>query len=141
MLTCRRTGKRTGEQGVSAVEFGLVLPIFLILLLGIIDYGFLYFVHLAMTNAAREGVRVGATQCNASTAAQTTTNNYLSGVGLSASVPLPADPRTTTNNTLQVSVTLNPFVPLIGFVPLPGTLQASASMRWEFADAQDLCGP
>jgi Flp pilus assembly protein TadG len=126
-----------GETGVSAVEFGLILPIFMILILGIIDYGYLYFVHLSMTNAAREGVRVGVTTCTPTATAQTITTNYLSGVGLSATtnVSAPAGP----DWPLQVNVSMSPFHPLIGFVPLPANLTATASMRWEFADAQDLC--
>jgi Flp pilus assembly protein TadG len=128
---------RRGEAGVSAVEFGLILPIFMVLILGIIDYGYMYFVHLSMTNAAREGVRVGVTTCTPAATATTITNNYLSGVGVTATtnVTAPAGP----DWPLQVNVSMTPFRPLIGFVPLPANLTATASMRWEFADAQDLC--
>jgi Flp pilus assembly protein TadG len=42
------------------VEFVLVLPIFLILLFGIIDFGLGLRAYITLTNATREGARVGA---------------------------------------------------------------------------------
>ncbi len=48
-------GRRGGQ---SLAEFALVLPIFLILLLGLFDVGRLIFVYNGLTNAAREGARL-----------------------------------------------------------------------------------
>ena len=45
------------ERGQSIVEFALVLPILLILLCGIIDFGWLYYNQITLNNAAREGAR------------------------------------------------------------------------------------
>ncbi len=39
------------------MEFALVAPILLIILLGIVQFGFAFFVQINMTNAAREGAR------------------------------------------------------------------------------------
>ncbi|MEL4106868.1 TadE/TadG family type IV pilus assembly protein [Oscillospiraceae bacterium WX1] len=49
-----------GEEGQSAVEFALVLPILIVLLCGIIDFGWLYSCDIAATNAAREAARYTA---------------------------------------------------------------------------------
>lgn len=49
-----------GEKGQSAVEFALVLPILIVLLCGIIDFGWLYCCNIAATNAAREAARYTA---------------------------------------------------------------------------------
>jgi Flp pilus assembly protein TadG len=46
-----------GEKGQSIVEFALILPILLILVCGIIDFGWLYNCNIAATNAAREAAR------------------------------------------------------------------------------------
>ncbi|MFP5341434.1 MAG: TadE/TadG family type IV pilus assembly protein [Candidatus Limnocylindria bacterium] len=47
------------ERGQSLVEFALVLmPLFLILL-GIIQFGFVFNSYVTITNAAREGARIG----------------------------------------------------------------------------------
>lgn len=50
---------RPAERGQSLVEFALVLmPLFLILL-GIIQFGFVFNSYVTLTNAAREGARIG----------------------------------------------------------------------------------
>lgn len=47
-------------HGQSLVEFALVLPLLLILLFGIIDFGLGLSRWIVITNAAREGARLGA---------------------------------------------------------------------------------
>ena len=54
----RRTGK--GEGGQSLVEFTFVLPIFLLVLFAIIDFGMAFNTWITVTNSAREGARLGA---------------------------------------------------------------------------------
>jgi Flp pilus assembly protein TadG len=55
---CFRRPARS-ERGQSLVEFSLVLmPLFLILL-GIIQFGFIFNTYITMTNAARDAARVG----------------------------------------------------------------------------------
>ena len=48
---------RKSEAGQSMVEMALVLPILLLLVGGIMDFGWLFYNQLALTNAAREGAR------------------------------------------------------------------------------------
>jgi Flp pilus assembly protein TadG len=50
------------------VEFVLVVPIFLVLVFGIIDFGMGLHGWITITNAAREGARVGAVYAAAGTA-------------------------------------------------------------------------
>jgi Flp pilus assembly protein TadG len=50
-----------GEQGSNAVEFALVLPMLLILVLGMLWGGLAFNTQLSLTQAAREGARFGAT--------------------------------------------------------------------------------
>ena len=47
------------EKGQSAVEFALVLPILLLIVCGILDFGWLFYNQLSVENACREGARVG----------------------------------------------------------------------------------
>jgi len=42
-------------KGQSLVEFALVLPLLLLLVIGAIEFGRLFFIKIALTNAAREG--------------------------------------------------------------------------------------
>jgi Flp pilus assembly protein TadG len=46
------------ENGQAMVEFALVLPILLIVLLGIVDFGRAWNARQVITDAAREGARV-----------------------------------------------------------------------------------
>ncbi|MBM4608636.1 pilus assembly protein [Rhodococcus hoagii] len=48
------------ESGAAAVEFALVVPILLLLVLGIIEFGRAYNIQNSLSAAAREGVRVMA---------------------------------------------------------------------------------
>ena len=52
--------KLRNEKGASAVEFALVLPIFLMLVLGIFQFGIAFNNWIAITHAAREGARLAA---------------------------------------------------------------------------------
>ncbi len=50
----------TRDRGAAAVEFALVLPLLLLLVFGIIDFGRAYMAQISLTQAAREGARLGA---------------------------------------------------------------------------------
>src|SRR6478672_6393558 len=55
------TGRRLrSERGAAVVEFALVVPILLALVIGIAEFGRAYFIHATMAGAAREGVRAMA---------------------------------------------------------------------------------
>lgn len=45
------------ERGAAAVEFALVLPLLMVLLLGIIDFGLYYYNDLQLTHVARDAAR------------------------------------------------------------------------------------
>ena len=44
-----------GERGAALVEFALALPMLLVVLAGIVDFGFVFQRYEVITNAAREG--------------------------------------------------------------------------------------
>ena len=54
----RQFPKRT--DGISAVEFALLLPVMLLIVCGIMDFGNLYFQAHIANEAAREAARLGA---------------------------------------------------------------------------------
>ena len=47
------------EQGGALVEFAIVMPLLMLILGGIIDFGALYYNKQILTNASREGARAG----------------------------------------------------------------------------------
>jgi Flp pilus assembly protein TadG len=58
----RRAARRS--PGQTLVEFALVLPVFLLLLFAVIDGGRYIFVSSALSNAAREGARLGSVEAS-----------------------------------------------------------------------------
>jgi Flp pilus assembly protein TadG len=57
----RRTSRcfpKAGQSGVELIEFALALPLLLLLLVGIFDFGSLFALRQKMTNAAREAARI-----------------------------------------------------------------------------------
>ncbi|NIH65555.1 Flp pilus assembly protein TadG, partial [Modestobacter marinus] len=69
-----RAGQRLlAERGAAIVEFALVLPVLLVLLLGIVEYSLAFNAQATLSAAAREGARTMALANNvgqARTAAQ-----------------------------------------------------------------------
>ena len=68
-----RTGTEQRDAGAVAVEFALILPLFLAVLLGSLGFGRAMHTQLQLSNAAQEGARVlvfrsGATTAMASSA-------------------------------------------------------------------------
>ena len=53
-----------GGRGQAMVEFALILPLFLILLMGMLEFGIVFDHRNAMAYAVREGARVGASLGN-----------------------------------------------------------------------------
>ena len=47
------------QKGASAVEFAFIAPLLFVLLFGIVEFGFLLYDQVMITNAAREGARAG----------------------------------------------------------------------------------
>jgi Flp pilus assembly protein TadG len=55
-----RTRANRSECGQSAVEIALLLPLLLLILFGIIVAGFVFYAHIQVSNAVREGARAGS---------------------------------------------------------------------------------
>lgn len=51
---------RRQDRGAAAVELAIVLPVLLLVLFGLIDFGRAFNANMALTQAAREGARVAA---------------------------------------------------------------------------------
>ncbi|RFU19040.1 TadE/TadG family type IV pilus assembly protein [Geodermatophilus marinus] len=54
----------SAERGASVVEFALIVPLLVVLVLGIVEFGHAFQVQGTLSSAAREGARVMALQSN-----------------------------------------------------------------------------
>jgi Flp pilus assembly protein TadG len=70
----RRGRFRPRNRGQALVEFALVLPILVILLLSIIQFAFIFAAQTGVTNAVREAARLAAVNTPTVNAAQATTS-------------------------------------------------------------------
>lgn len=52
------------ELGATAVEFALLLPLLLSVLLGTMEFGTIFYDQLMLTNASREGARAGVVEAS-----------------------------------------------------------------------------
>ncbi|GAB4056324.1 TadE/TadG family type IV pilus assembly protein [Catellatospora paridis] len=124
------------DRGAAAVEMALVLPILLLLVFGIIDFGRMLSTQIKITEAAREGARA-ATILNTSTAARARVATVLGATPVSVSVSGGSAPCANaapgTDATVRVDHNFNFVTPisaiaaLVGRGPSPGTVQLSAT--------------
>jgi Flp pilus assembly protein TadG len=124
-------------RGQGLVEFALVLPLFIVLLFGIVEFGRAWMTKNVITGAAREAVRryaVAPYDNSLGGPADTAAKTALTSAGLDLSQAT-INFSTPDNTTMQVDVTYN--LPLVvgGLVPgLPSDnilLTTSTSMRRE----------
>ena len=59
MATLTRKPRWHSERGAELIEMVVVLPLLLLVMFGIIDFGFMFQRYVVLTNAAMEGARVG----------------------------------------------------------------------------------
>lgn len=144
MTSSTHRGRRR-ERGAAVVEFALVLPLLLMLVIGAIDWGWYFYLREVVTNAAREGARAGSVSAvggtDASDAARGAASTYLSNLSLTGGTVNVTTPDVTVGatvtHTVRVVVTytagsLTGFT-LPGFESLvPATINATAQMRGEW---------
>lgn len=134
------------QNGGAAVEFGLILPLFILLLFGIVEFGLLLYNKQIITNAGREGARAGVvagiprlTDAQIQAVVNKYANNYLVtfGTGTINFNPLisPLQVNRTgylfgTNLTVSVTYPYD-FLVLSGFGFGPITLRAQTIMKME----------
>ena len=88
-MTARQSLWRS-ERGAELIEFAMVTPILILLLAGIFDFGMMFRSLEAVTNAAREGARVGVLPGYENPDdVRARINAYLVGSGLTGTYPLP----------------------------------------------------
>ena len=119
-----------GESGAALLEFALVLPILLILLLGLIDFGLYFYNDLQLTHVARDAARYASV--NQAGAA----NNAIDNATL-VSTDITARNVDVASSGGEASVTLTAtyhvITPLPNFIGIGSslTINATAKMRRE----------
>lgn len=143
----RRRSLWACEKGAELIEFAFVFPTLLLVMLGIIDFGFLFQRYEVVTNAAREGARVAILPGYSAADVQARVNQYLTAGGLTGTATVTVGaPQAINVGSQCVTVRpitvgydhqflfLGPILGLMGGGSLTNkTLHATSSMRSEIA--------
>lgn len=131
----RRKRRGCSRRGAALVEFAMVAPIFLLFVVGSIELGRAIVVQEALTNASREGARVGSLDGALTSDVTSVVDSYLSGMSISGATTdvTPTDPGTSPAGT-QVTVSVSIAYASVSWVPSPwflknATLQAETVMQ------------
>jgi Flp pilus assembly protein TadG len=130
---------RRNRRATAAVEFALVAPVFMLLVLGMIEYGRMCMVQQVITNASREGARVAVLDGSTVADAQTTVNDYLAAGSITgATVTVAPNPLSDAEFGDPVTVTVSIPFSQVSWLPSPmylgaTTLSANTVMRREAA--------
>jgi Flp pilus assembly protein TadG len=123
-----RTNER--DRGAVLVEFALVIPVLLMVMVGIIEFGRAYSYQESIQGAAREGARALALHQSVSTAVNNARGSAtVTGITTGGSCPATADPASPVYARVTVQAKITFGIPFINL----GTKSLSAT-------AEMLCG-
>lgn len=112
--------RRRPRRGVAVVEFAVVAPVFVLILLGMIEFGRMAMVQQVITNASREGARIGVLDGATRAGVTARVNSYLTSAGIpTGGVTVSPDPPDSAG--YGESVTVGVQVPFgeVSWLPTP----------------------
>ena len=125
------------RRGASAIEFALTLPVIVVVLGGILEYGWYLFQLSNVVHALRDGTRIGVTvpradETGAAARAETHARAVLDGLGVpctdggscivTATIAASGDV-----DTLTMAVEVD-YEPIVGLLPTPSQLHGTFTM-------------
>jgi Flp pilus assembly protein TadG len=130
MRAIRQRAEWRNDRGATALEFAIVAPLLLILIIGMLEFGLMYQAQLAVTHAAREGARLAAVDKYDAAIVAQRAFPLTTADGLAVALTQPDI------ESVRVTVTYPwtwRIIPLGGPLDLgdPPTLSSSATMRKE----------
>ena len=129
--------RRTNEAGQAVVEFAIILPVLLMVLFAILQFGVVFNNYIQVTAAAREGARKASVSRSLGTAAAETAATAAAKAaapGLkqsSITVTYPNSPTFAQGSDVAVKVTYPYAISIIGVVVSSGNLSSTTTMRVE----------
>ena len=124
---------KRNEQGQTMVEFTLVLPVLMVVLFGIIQFGLTFNNYVALTDAVRAGARTAAVSRMSATPTTDTVNRVKTASGdLDASkVDVTVTTTWTHGEDVTVKATYPYSISLLGVVVASGNLSSTTTERVE----------
>ncbi|MBI4901015.1 MAG: pilus assembly protein [Actinobacteria bacterium] len=125
MFMVRHHLHRRRERGAAAVEFALVMPVLVMIMFGIMEFGYAFFIQSSVAGAARVGVRNYA--INWSTTGYTTAQLQQQAIQLADQ----ATPDPTKVASATISVAVPPATPVAGAPCTPGA-QTTLVLKYQY---------
>ena len=129
--------RKSRRRGAAAAEFAVVLPVFMLVVFGIFEFGRMIMVQQVLTNASREGARLACIDGSSVTDVQSAVNTYLINASISG-VTVNVTPNPLSNATPGSQVTVATSVPFAdvswvssGWFTTDVTLSSNCVMRRE----------
>jgi len=136
-------GANPYRKGSALVEFAVLVPVFLVVVLGIIEYGQFLYTQQAVTLAAREACRIIVLPGTTKEQAIGRAYNVLNEAGINSfSITFDPDPPTSAANGDPITVTVAVDFDQISWFGAPmyltgAEVRATAVMRREWIDGID----
>jgi Flp pilus assembly protein TadG len=92
------------QTGQTAVEFALVLPILILILMGVFDFGRAFYAYSVVANSAREGARAGVYASATDTDVTNAIKSYWIGLGTNPAITISPSPTRVAMGTISVTV-------------------------------------
>jgi Flp pilus assembly protein TadG len=127
----RHAASDSRDRGSVAVEFALLLPVLLLLIFGVIDFGRAINAQITLTQAAREGARLAALGYSTSAV---TTRTQSAAIGLSpvptvkVTTACPAGAGIGVDAVVNVSYTFTFVTPVGAFAAMFGTASFGSTL-------------
>jgi Flp pilus assembly protein TadG len=109
-----RAPARRDERGAAVLEFAIVLPLLVLFVFGIVEFGRAYSARIELTAAVREGARAAALGGDATTSTKNAATGLKSTAITVTTVACPANPAATTNASVTASYPFAYDIPLFG---------------------------
>jgi Flp pilus assembly protein TadG len=123
------------DRGAELIELALILPILMLVFAAIIDFGFLFQRYEVLTNASREGARLGSLDGYSEPDVDARVAAYLTSAGLTVTgdpttvvySDLDVDPSAVTKNVRVITVTVQYPAEFFNLGPFTAILMGSSS--------------
>jgi Flp pilus assembly protein TadG len=122
----RQAGTNLRDRGAVAVEFALLLPVLLLVIFGVVDFGRAINDQITLTQSAREGARLAAlgypaTGTNSVTSRAQSAAYPLTNVTVAVTTACPPGAGTGVDAVVTVTYTFSFITPVAAFAAMFGT--------------------
>ena len=123
---------KNNSRGTAFVELAIIIPVLLLLMIGMVEFGWIYSGYITLTGAAREGARVAAVNGDY----QDAINEHVKSQPMLSVTSMHKEGGENPGEDITVVLTgnVNLLVKLLTFLDDPFPLSAEATMRRQYLE-------